>query len=45
MPRTLRIRCEDDLAAEVARLAKEHDTTEEEVLRQLVRTGLDSIHA
>lgn len=37
------IRCEDDLAAEIARLAKEHDTSQEEVARQLVQAGLEEV--
>ena len=43
MPRTFVIRCEDDLAAEIARLAKEHDTSQEEVARQLVQAGLETV--
>jgi predicted transcriptional regulator len=45
MSRTFVIRCEDDLAAEIARLAKEHDTSEEEVARQLVHAGLETVSA
>ncbi|MFB6094923.1 MAG: ribbon-helix-helix protein, CopG family [Halodesulfurarchaeum sp.] len=45
MPRTFTIRCEDDLAAEIARLAREHDTSEEEVARQLLEVGLESVGA
>ncbi|MFB6267852.1 MAG: ribbon-helix-helix protein, CopG family [Halodesulfurarchaeum sp.] len=45
MPRTFTIRCEDDLAAEIARLAREHDTSEEEVARQLLQAGLETVGA
>lgn len=45
MARTLVIQCEDDLAAEIARLAKEHDTSREEVARQLVEAGLETVSA
>lgn len=44
MDRTLIIRCEDELAAELARLARENDTTQEEVARQLVHAGLERVH-
>lgn len=43
MSRTLTIRCEEDLAVEIARLARENDTTEGEVARQLVQAGLESL--
>ncbi|MFB6114367.1 MAG: ribbon-helix-helix protein, CopG family [Halodesulfurarchaeum sp.] len=45
MPRTLTIRCQDDLVAELARLARENDTTEEEVARQLVKAGLETVQS
>jgi 2-iminoacetate synthase ThiH len=43
MPARYTVVCEDDLAAEVTRLAREHDLTEEEVLRQLIDLGLESL--
>lgn len=35
--------CEEPVADEVELLAREYDLTEEEVLRQLVETGLENL--
>lgn len=35
--------CEEPVAHEVEALAREYDLTEEEVLRQLVETGLENV--
>ncbi|MFC7073439.1 CopG family transcriptional regulator [Halovenus rubra] len=35
--------CDDDVSQQVSALAREHGVTEEEVLRQLVDIGLDTI--
>ncbi|MFB6183891.1 MAG: CopG family transcriptional regulator [Haloarculaceae archaeon] len=35
--------CDDDLAREIETLAREYDVTEEEVLRQLIDVGLESV--
>jgi 2-iminoacetate synthase ThiH len=35
--------CDDERAAEIERLAEEYDLTEEDVLRQLVDLGLDTV--
>ena len=43
MPSRYTLVCGDDLAAEVNRLAREHGLTEEEVLRQLIDLGLESL--
>jgi len=43
MPIRYTVVCDDDLAREVKRLAREYDLTEEEVLRQLIDLGLDDI--
>lgn len=37
--------CEDDIARNIERLAREYDLTEEEVLRQLVSAGLETVDA
>ena len=41
MPQTLTIRCEEKIAVEIARLARENDVSEEEAARQLVQAGLE----
>lgn len=45
MPTRYTVVCDDDLSQEVQRLAHENDLTEEEVLRQLLDLGLDSLEA
>jgi predicted transcriptional regulator len=40
MPTRFTVVCDDDLAREVQRLAREYGLTEEEVLRQLIDLGL-----
>jgi hypothetical protein len=35
--------CDDDIAHEIRLLARENDITEEEVIRQLIQTGLESL--
>ncbi|MFB6151661.1 MAG: CopG family transcriptional regulator [Haloarculaceae archaeon] len=40
MPTRYTVVCDDDLARDVAELAREYDLTEEEVLRQLIDVGL-----
>lgn len=35
--------CRDDLGQEIETLAREHDISETEVLRQLVESGLESL--
>jgi len=40
MPTRYTVVCADDRARERERLAREHDVTEEEVLRQLIDIGL-----
>jgi len=43
MPTRYTVVCDDDLARDVERLAREYDLTEEEVLRQLVDVGLGEL--
>jgi len=43
MPARYTVVCDDDLAREVDSLAREHDLTESEVLRQLIDVGLEEI--
>jgi predicted transcriptional regulator len=43
MPTRYTVVCDDDLARDVQRLAREYDVTEEEVLRQLVEAGFDEL--
>lgn len=43
MPRQYSLVCDDRPAAEVSRLAREYDLTEEEVLRQLIDAGLETV--
>lgn len=43
MPTRFTIVCDDGRAQEVKRLARKFDLTEEEVLRQLVELGLESL--
>lgn len=45
MPTRYTVVCDDELSQEVQRLAHENDLTEEEVLRQLLDLGLDSLEA
>jgi len=41
MVRRYSLVCEDDVADRVDQLAREYDLTQEAVLRQLIRRGLD----
>jgi len=41
MVRRYSLVCEDDIADRVDQLAREYDLTQEAVLRQLIRRGLD----
>lgn len=43
MPTRYTVVCDDDLARDVERLAREYELTEEEVLRQLVEAGFDKL--
>lgn len=43
MPTRYTVVCDDDQSRELRRLAREHNLTEEEVLRQLVDLGLESL--
>jgi predicted transcriptional regulator len=43
MPTRYTVVCDDDLARDVERLAREYDLTEEEVLRQLVEAGFEKL--
>ena len=43
MPTRYTLVCDDERSREVSRLARENGLTEEEVLRQLVDNGLDSL--
>jgi len=43
MPTRYTVVCDDTLAAEIDRLARENQLTEEEVIRQLVDLGLDRL--
>jgi predicted transcriptional regulator len=45
MPTRYTVVCDDNIARRVSRLAREHDLTEEEVLRQLVEVGLENVSA
>jgi predicted transcriptional regulator len=45
MPTRYTVVCDDDLARDVERIAREYDLTEEEVLRQLVDVGLGELDA
>jgi|GEM_PF-401351 len=45
MPRRYSVVCDDDLGDRVEALAREYGLTEQEVLRQLVRRGLESTDA
>ncbi|AGN02578.1 CopG family protein [Salinarchaeum sp. Harcht-Bsk1] len=42
MPRRYSVVCDDDLGDAVEALAREYGLTEQEVLRQLVRRGLET---
>lgn len=42
MPRRYTVVCDDDLSGRVEELAREFDLTEQEVLRQLLRRGLEA---
>jgi predicted transcriptional regulator len=39
----LTVVCDDDLETRVAALAREHDTTKEEVARQLIEYGIECL--
>lgn len=41
MPRRYSVVCDDDLSERVDALSREYDLTEQEVLRQLLRRGLE----
>lgn len=41
MPRRYAVVCDDDLAERIDALAREYGLTEQEVLRQLLRQGLE----
>lgn len=41
MARKVSAVCDDGLAAEVTALAREHEVSEQEALRQLIRVGLE----
>lgn len=43
MPARFSVVLDDDRAREIEDLAREHDLTEEEVLRQLLELGLDAL--
>ena len=43
MPRRLTVVCDDGLEQRVAALAREYDTTEEEVARQLLEYGIECL--
>jgi len=43
MPTRYTLLCDDDVAHEVRALSREYGLTEEEVLRQLVDLGLESL--
>jgi len=43
MPTRYTVVCDDDLAAEIDRLARKNQLTEEEVIRQLADLGLDRL--
>jgi len=43
MPTRYSVVCDDDLATEIDRLARENHLTEEEVIRQLLDLGLDRL--
>lgn len=43
MARRFTLVCEDTLARDVERLARENDITEEEVLRQLIGIGMENL--
>ena len=43
MPTRYTVVCDDDLARDVEQIAREYDLTEEEVLRQLIDEGLESL--
>jgi len=43
MPTRFSVVVDDDRARDVERLAREHDLTEEEVLRQLLTLGLETL--
>ncbi|QPV64524.1 CopG family transcriptional regulator [Halosimplex litoreum] len=43
MPTRYTVVCDDDRAREIETIARQYDLTEEEVLRQLVDTGLDHL--
>jgi len=43
MPTRYTVVCDDDRAREIKALARKNDLTEEEVIRQLVDTGLDQL--
>jgi predicted transcriptional regulator len=45
MPTRFSVVCDDDLAREIRTLAREYDVTEEEVLRQLIDAGMQSLES
>ena len=44
MPRKLSVVCEDSMVAEVDELAREYDLSKQEVLRQLIEQGLETVN-
>lgn len=45
MPRRYAVVCDDELSQRVDELSREYDLTEQEVLRQLLRRGLEACDA
>jgi len=43
MPTRYTVVCDDERSKRIAELAREHEVTEEEVLRQLIDLGLDAL--
>lgn len=43
MPRKYSVVCGDSLAADIEELANEYGLSEQEVLRQLIQNGLDTL--
>lgn len=42
MPRRYAVVCDDDIAEQIDDIAREYGLTEQEVIRQLLREGLDA---
>ncbi|AKH96689.1 hypothetical protein [Halanaeroarchaeum sulfurireducens] len=43
MERQVTVVCDDDLGRKVVALAREYDTTEEEIVRQLIEYGIECL--